>query len=446
MAATQIAGHKRTRSSTEPEVVAAEATPKASGSATAAPKHVLIMHLNSLLDCKDAAISTIRDTLAEVFANRNLPEPTDEAILCAFCNSPIFFEILAHLGITDISQEEHDRVIEAYPRIYSLTGQPRIQKALGAVEFLEEVKRREDIALAVMSNDPQRAAELLGNLGMGELVETVRNSQSLYDSSRFSSHPARPIQSLYKQTSRSNASKQVLASTGAQAGSTGHLAYELFWDNWKKVVEPWLIAHHGNSTVMTEPTIAVTSPKAPNGDTDTTPGNTGPESKTDTNNIADETTEENTPAHIKPEQVMVVSCALYDLGMAKLAGMKTVWVKKIHLEDEAAMQAVKTHPFVVDNLQELHNLLFVGPNLEGGHEQLPFVSEASGEDEDQVMRSQDQAQAEAQTANEDRVIESQDQVHTETAEEGQATQSQEHARAQIQAVDKDQAAHCQDQA
>jgi phosphoglycolate phosphatase-like HAD superfamily hydrolase len=131
------------------------------------------MHLNSLLDCKDAAISTIRDTLAEVFANRNLPEPTDEAILCAFCNSPIFFEILAHLGITDISQEEHDRVIEAYPRIYSLTGQPRIQKALGAVEFLEEVKRREDIALAVMSNDPQRAAELLGNLGMGELVETV---------------------------------------------------------------------------------------------------------------------------------------------------------------------------------------------------------------------------------------------------------------------------------
>jgi hypothetical protein len=174
MAAAQIAGHKRTRSSTEPEVVAAEATPKASGSATAAPKHVLIMHLNSLLDCKDAAISTIRDTLAEVFANRNLPEPTDEAILCAFCNSPIFFDILAHLGITNISQEEHDRVIEAYPRIYSLTGQPRIQKALGAVEFLEEVKRREDIALAVMSNDPQRAAELLGNLGMGELVETVR--------------------------------------------------------------------------------------------------------------------------------------------------------------------------------------------------------------------------------------------------------------------------------
>jgi hypothetical protein len=177
---------------------------------------------------------------------------------------------------------------------------------------------------------------------------------------------------------------------------------------------------------MTEPTIAVTSPKAPNGDTDTTPGNTEPEAKPNTNNIADETTEENTPAHIKPEQVMVVSCALYDLGMAKLAGMKTVWVKKIHLEDEAAMQAVKTHPFVVDNLQELHNLLFVGPNLEGGHEQLPIVSEASDEDDDQVMQSQDQTQAEARTAEEDHVMETQDQVHPETAEGGQVTQSQEH--------------------
>jgi hypothetical protein len=177
MAAAQIAGHKRTRSSTEPEVVAAEATPnvtpKASGSATAASKHVLIMHLNSLLDCKDATISTIRNTMAEAFANRHLPEPTDEAILCAFSKSPIVFEILAHLGIPNISQEEHDRVIEAYPRIYSLQGQPRIERAFGAVEFLEEVKRRGNISLAVMSNDPQRAAELLGTLGMGELVETV---------------------------------------------------------------------------------------------------------------------------------------------------------------------------------------------------------------------------------------------------------------------------------
>lgn len=114
--------------------------------------------------------------------------------------------------------------------------------------------------------------------------------------------------------------------------------------------------------------------------------------------------------------------------MAKLAGMETVWVKKIHLEDEAAMQAVKTHPFVVDNLQELHNLLFVGPDLEGGHEQLPTVPEASDEDEDQAMQSQDQTQAEAQTAEEDQVMESQDQVQTEAAEEGEVTQNQDQAQ------------------
>jgi FMN phosphatase YigB (HAD superfamily) len=430
------------------------------------------MHLNSLLDCKDAAISTIRDTLAEVFVNRNLPEPTDEAILCAFCKSPIFFEILAHLGITDVSEEEYDRVIEAYPRIYSLTGQPRIKKAPGAVEFLEEVKRREDIALAVMSNDPQRAAELLGNLGMGELVETVRNSQSLHDTSRLFSHPTRSIQSLCKQTKPSNASRQVLASTGAQAGSTGHLAYELFWDNWKKVVEPWLIDRHGGSIGITEPTIPVTSP---NGDNEATPNNTDPEAKGNNNNVAEKTTEDdttegnitkgNTPTRIKPNQVMVVSCALYDLGMAKLAGMETVWVKKIHLEDEAAMQAVKTHPFVVDNLNELHNLLFVGSDLEGGNGQLPTMPEACDEGEDQAMQSQDQAQGEAQTAEEgqvmetqdqtqaevqtaegDQAMETQDQVQAQTAKEGQVTQNQEPAQAQTQTAEKDQVTHSQDQA
>lgn len=171
-----MARHKRARSSTEPEVVAIEATPSmATGSANAVPKYVLVMHLNSILDSKDAVICTIRETIAEVFTHRDVPEVTDEAILRAFSKMPILFEILDHLGIADISQEEHDCVIDAYSRVYSDTGLPRIQKASGAVEFLEEVKRRKDVALAVMSNNPEKAVMLLSQLGMGELVDTVRN-------------------------------------------------------------------------------------------------------------------------------------------------------------------------------------------------------------------------------------------------------------------------------
>jgi hypothetical protein len=241
---------------------------------------------------------------------------------------------------------------------------------------------------------------------------------------RFSPNPFHYI--LYKQTHQSNASKQVLPSTGAQAGSTGHLAYELFWDNWKKVVEPWLIARHGGSAAATEPTIVVTSP---NGDIDigpntTGPNTTGPEAKDNVNSDTDKISDDNTSIPIRPDQVMVVSCALYDLGMAKLAGMETVWVKKIHLDDEVAMQAVKTHPFIVNNLEELHNLLFVASDLEGGHEQLPAVPEASDEDENQAMQSQVQCQPQSQTVEEDQVMGSQDQDQAQAAEGDQAMETE----------------------
>lgn len=233
-------------------------------------------------------------------------------------------------------------------------------------------------------------------------------------------------------------------------------------------MEPWLTRYMGRSTTIAKrttidkPTITVTDVDGDNGSTTNTtpthinPDNTGPEANN--NNTTAETTNDNTATTpIKPEQVMVVSCALYDLGLAKLAGMETVWIKKISLEDEAAMQAVKTHPFVVDDLEGLHELLFVDKDVEedGGNAQLPTVPEALDEDGDQVMQGQDQDQVQTATdegqamqeldqapaAAEGQAMESQGQVQTQTPKDDQVMQSQD----QIQTHEVDQVMQTQEQ-
>lgn len=218
-------------------------------------------------------------------------------------------------------------------------------------------------------------------------------------------------------------------------------------------MEPWLTRYMGRSTTIAKrttidkPTITVTDVDGDNGSTTNTtpthitPDNTGPEANN--NNTTAETTNDNTATTpIKPEQVMVVSCALYDLGLAKLAGMETVWIKKISLEDEAAMQAVKTHPFVVDDLEGLHELLFVDKDVEedGGNAQLPTVPEALDEDGDQVMQGQDQDQVQTAT-DEGQAMESQGQVQTQTPKDDQVMQSQD----QIQTHEVDQVMQTQEQ-
>ena len=134
---------------------------------------VLLLHLNVLLSFQEATTRTLRAAISEVLPAADTPELTDEAILLAFSKSPALKEILKHLGIRDLTPEENSQLHECYPRVYAREGWPLIQLAPCAREFLSEAKQRDDISLAVMSNNLGKATELLDKLGVSDLVEAV---------------------------------------------------------------------------------------------------------------------------------------------------------------------------------------------------------------------------------------------------------------------------------
>ena len=137
---------------------------------------VLLLHLNVLLSFKDATTRTLRAAISEVLPAADTPELADEAIWLAFFKSPALMEILKHLGIRDLTPEENSELHDCYPRVFAQEGWPLIQLAPHAREFLSEVKQRDDISLAVMSNNLGKAAGLLDRLGVSDLVEAVVRS------------------------------------------------------------------------------------------------------------------------------------------------------------------------------------------------------------------------------------------------------------------------------
>ncbi|KAG7287440.1 hypothetical protein NEMBOFW57_006951 [Staphylotrichum longicolle] len=139
--------------------------------ATSSPR-VLLLHLNALLSCRDATTRTIHRTIAEVLHANDIPELSDEAILLAFSKSPRVVEIISHLGIRDLSIDEHRRLLECYPRIFARDGFPLVYLAPHASEFLENAKRL-GILIAVMSNNTTTATTLLENLGVAHLVDKI---------------------------------------------------------------------------------------------------------------------------------------------------------------------------------------------------------------------------------------------------------------------------------
>lgn len=134
---------------------------------------VLLLHLNVLLSFQEATTRTLRAAISEVLPAADTPELTDEAILLAFSKSPALKEILKHLRIRDLTAEENSQLHECYPRVYAREGWPLIQLAPCTREFLSEAKQRDDISLAVMSNNLGKATELLDKLGVSDLIEAV---------------------------------------------------------------------------------------------------------------------------------------------------------------------------------------------------------------------------------------------------------------------------------
>ncbi|KAK4233496.1 hypothetical protein C8A03DRAFT_38786 [Achaetomium macrosporum] len=70
-----------------------------------------------------------------------------------------------------------------------------------------------------------------------------------------------------------------------------------------------------------------------------------------------------------PEQAVVVSCAAYDLAIAKAIGCKTCWMRKIDPDTEIAVRAAAEFPCVVETLGELWTELFAERLTEGNEEQ-----------------------------------------------------------------------------
>ncbi|KAK4044125.1 hypothetical protein C8A01DRAFT_31727 [Parachaetomium inaequale] len=303
MATTPTIGHKRTHSDMESEAAPPETTaPKQSPQS---PPRVLLLHLSALLSCKQAIIHTVRAIVPHVLPDNDIPVFTDEDVLRAFSKTPIVNKLMCELAKRNLTPEENARLVERYPRIYYQVGVPLLTLAPHAKELLEAVKRRGDIALAVVSSNPDKAVPTLITLGVGHLVDTVLKSL--------------PAKAYSSEEDRA-------------------LAPKLFHDNWQHEVVPWF-TKRSRAAAMT------------------TTNNNGPPTIIIDDDDNDDTPEINIKP-LLPAQALLVSCCIYDLCVAKASGTQTCWIRKIDAGDEAAMRVSGMFDIVVEELDALRVKLF----------------------------------------------------------------------------------------
>jgi hypothetical protein len=170
MATKQTIGHKRARSLVDSD----SGDSKPDAPEVAPPLRAILIHLSALLSSDAAVTYTVRSVLKELLPEEEIPEMSDEDILRAFTTSPRIYSILKELGVRELTNDEINRMETLYRIEYFSEGWPRLCLDPHAKAFLEEaVRQRPHLRLAVMSNNPPKAAELLGNLGIKEL-ESVR--------------------------------------------------------------------------------------------------------------------------------------------------------------------------------------------------------------------------------------------------------------------------------
>jgi hypothetical protein len=158
---------------------------------TSTPIRALLLHFNTVTYSKQAICHSIRKTLSTVLPAADIRQPlSDEHIAEAFAKSPLIDSIARDLALRDLTGLETAHLAECYPRIYFEEGAPLVRLASGAEEFLKDVaalrKRLEDdnegndvggskmkMAVAVLSNNHVMAEDMLGRLGVRELVDAV---------------------------------------------------------------------------------------------------------------------------------------------------------------------------------------------------------------------------------------------------------------------------------
>ncbi len=138
-----------------------------------APKKVILLHLNVILSSKKAIAHTLRRAISSALHTVDTTEVTDDAISLAFSKSPALKEILEHLGIRDLIPEKNSELHDCYHGVFVQEGCAMIQLAPHAKEFLSEAQQRDDISLAVASNNLGKATEILNNVGLRGLVDRL---------------------------------------------------------------------------------------------------------------------------------------------------------------------------------------------------------------------------------------------------------------------------------
>ncbi|KAH6856173.1 hypothetical protein B0I37DRAFT_351265 [Chaetomium sp. MPI-CAGE-AT-0009] len=345
MTDTPTNGQKRARSASEPELVAPETAAPDQG--TRSSPRMVLMHLSALLSCEEAIAGVCRALAAEVLPEDDLPKFTDEAIIRSFTMSPIVLDILGTIIDRKLTPEEATRTKECYWRIYHNVGWPLLGLAPRAKEFLEIMKRRRDeIKLAVISQNPPAAAEKLASLGVGHLVDVI-------------------IPRIHIQ-----------AHTADEATAT-----DFFRDHWQRMIAPSFatlcrgVSIAANNNANNNDTTAPTNSKGtsaaadPDGSTPTTAATAT--AATSTAAATETPAPASNPAPLHASQALVVSCGLYDLTMAQASGAQTCWVRRIQDETAAvaAAQEAASVPLdmVIADLGELVVELF-GEGVDGSEE------------------------------------------------------------------------------
>ncbi|KAK4096084.1 hypothetical protein N658DRAFT_459299 [Parathielavia hyrcaniae] len=341
MATKPTVGHKRTRSLVLSESVGTKPT----APETAPQIRAVLIHFSALLSSNAAVTSTLRKALSGIISKREIPDMTDEAILRAFSTSPNLCNILRHLGVRELTDDERQDIESQYLLVYEMQGYKQLRLDSEVNSFLNAAARQPHLRLATLSNNPVLAADLVEQLGIGALEAVI------------------PTNALNGMTEPSE-------------------AHNIFHSEvWNRLILPWFNDPVGgmnqdDASPEHDDSSKKIAPKPTTTTTPSTTSQTGSTANPAPNPTANNNSNPNnyhgpnpSAAPLHPSEVMVISCALYDLDTAKYTGTQTCWVRKTSAaaadDDDISLRAAEDYDIVASSWHEARLKLFGGSGKDG---------------------------------------------------------------------------------
>ncbi|KAK3899045.1 hypothetical protein C8A05DRAFT_37350 [Staphylotrichum tortipilum] len=304
------------------------------------PTRALLLHLCTLLDCREAVTSVVRALITALRRNAHAGHITDDDIMRAFTTNSYMPEIFVELGLPKLEEWEVGQLFYNYESIYRREALPRFRVAPGAMELIQTANQQEHMGLvAAVTNNPVFASGLLGMMGFGGVLSEILPTRA-----------------------------------------TGPRTYVAFAADWHEFILP-AFARATTAANWAPPTFPMSHDETTDDETpdDETPDHAAARSPSDDNVNTPDSAHDMSIRHpgqpapitppLLPSEVTVVSRAVYELDIAKSLGMRTCWVRDI--DEDAADTSVCD--VVVAGLDELRRVLF-GPEavdaweVEGGVE------------------------------------------------------------------------------